>query len=105
MSGLRAKWREELLDLQSMIEPAKNEEIARRAIHIAWACLEKAENQAIMLQIYQDKMKETPLGIVICEQCKHYMKGIDQDDICRFRSMQVVADDYCSYGEQMEEEE
>lgn len=54
----RAKWREELIDLQSMIEPAKNEEIARRAIDIAWSCLEKAENQAMMLQIYQDKNGE-----------------------------------------------
>lgn len=58
----RAKWREELIELQSMIEPVKNEEIARRAIHIAWACLEKAENQAMMLQIYQDKQRNGALS-------------------------------------------
>lgn len=42
----RRKDREELQELLKAIEPARNENIARRAIDIAWYWLNKADNQA-----------------------------------------------------------
>ena len=42
----RMKDRQELAELLSAVEPAKNEDIARRAIEIACYWLNKADNQA-----------------------------------------------------------
>lgn len=81
----RAKHREELLELQSMVEPARNDEIARRAIEIAWRYLEKAENQAKMLEIYaarqlvEGKENELPSAQPeTCKGCRHFGKWGDE---------------------------
>ena len=42
----RMKDRQELAELLSAVEPAQNEDIARRAIEIACYWLNKADNQA-----------------------------------------------------------
>ena len=102
----RAKHREELLELQSMIEPARNDEVARRAIEIAWRYLEKAENQSIMLANIQRNQR---VEVVRCEYCIYHTalgecthKQWDSDEMTTFHV--VDGDDFCSYGERKDKE-
>ena len=63
----RRKDRKELYELLHAIEPAKNEDIARRAISIADYYLIKAENQAKHIQDLEARYnKSTP-----CDVCKY----------------------------------
>lgn len=66
-SEKRKKDREELEELMKAIEPAKNEDIARRAVGIAWYWLNKAESQATQIQSLEARYdKTTP-----CDVCKY----------------------------------
>ena len=56
----RRKDREELHDMLRLIEPAKNEDIARRAISIADYYLIKAENQAKHIQDLEARNSKQP---------------------------------------------
>ena len=63
----RMKDRQELHDMLRLIEPAKNEDIARRAIGIADYWLIKAENQAKHINDLEARYnKTTP-----CDVCKY----------------------------------
>ena len=56
----RRKDRQELHDMLRLIEPAKNEDIARRAIGIADYWLIKAENQAKHIQDLEARNSKQP---------------------------------------------
>lgn len=77
----RRKDRQELYGLLHAIEPAKNEDIARRAISIADYWLIKAENQAKHIQDLEarnSKQSTIEPELIRCKDCKWW--GYDDDD-------------------------
>lgn len=62
----RRKDREGLHELLKAIEPARNENIARQAIDIAWYWLNKAESQAMQIKNLEARYaRATP-----CDMCR-----------------------------------
>lgn len=94
----RDKDRERINELLGMIEPARNEHIAREALEIATKWLGKAERQAKTLVELQ---KVRP---VRCKDCKWAVLYITEKGelYCHCLETGVAGrteDDYCSYGE------
>ena len=90
----RDKDRERINELLGMIEPARNEHIAREALEIAAKWLGKAERQAKTLVELQ---RVRP---VRCKDCKHASRCYG-DLLMASRGGGFIHQplDYCSYGE------
>lgn len=55
-----------------------------------------------------NRLKNDPesewVQIVRCKDCRYYRRMIDQDDLCKYRQMQVFDDDFCSRAERRTDE-